>query len=132
MANTVTQRTLVGGGSDKRVIVLTHVVSDGATNETALVVYDNSTFINSVTKGTLEKVWVSGSTCNLTLYWDQTTDAPILTIDPVSGIGLMDYTDFGGVDNPGATGATGDIILATTSFATAGKSFTVIVQVRQD
>lgn len=129
MANTVTQRTLVGSGKDKTIVRHIHIVSDG-TEEAALVVYDNSTLVADVTKGRVTEVYASGSTCVARLEWDQTTDSPIMSIDPSNG-GYWDFRSFGGIDNPAGTGATGDIIL-TTSGLDAGDELTLIIKICQN
>ena len=59
MANTITQTTILGGGSDKRIIRSVHFQSDG-TDET-VVVYNNSDFVGDVSKGNLRQLWMSGS-----------------------------------------------------------------------
>ena len=71
MANTVTQRTLFGGGSSRKVVRLIHIVSDGS-EETDLVIYDNSTLVNNVAKGAVRRVEAWGNSCTCRLEWDQT------------------------------------------------------------
>jgi len=129
MPNTVTQRTLLGSGSDKNIIRLVHVVSDGS-EETDLVVYDNSAFVNDVTKGRLVKAWISGSDCIARLEWDANTDAPAFSFNPSNG-GHWCFKDFGGIDNPGGTGATGDLLL-TTAALDSGDEFTIIFHIAQN
>lgn len=129
MANTVTQRTLVGGGSAKTIVRLINIVSDGS-EETDLVIYDNSTLVNDVTKGNLMEVLASGSSCVCRLEWDQTTDSPIISFDPSNSQRLC-FEKFGGIRNPAGTGATGDIVL-TTSALDAGDEVTLIIRVTQN
>lgn len=129
MANTITQRTLVGAGRDKVIVRLINIVSDG-TEETDLVIYDNSTFVNDVTKGNLMKVVASGSTCQCLLEWDQTTDSPIVAFDPAY-TQKYDFKHVGGVNNPGGAGATGDIVLTTTNLD-AGDVVTILLVVHQN
>ncbi len=129
MPNTVTQRTVMGAGSDRNIIRLIHIVSDG-TEEADLVVYDNSTLIADVTKGSLMEVWLSGSDCVARLEWDQSTDSPAFAGNPSTG-GYWDFTSFGGVGNPGATGATGDLVL-TTSALDSGDELMLIIRIKQE
>lgn len=129
MPNTVTQRTVSGSGTDRNIIRLIHIVSDGS-EETDLVVYDNSTLVNDVTKGTLVEVWISGSDCVARLEWDQTTDSPAFVGNPSTG-GHWDFTQFGGIGNPGGTGATGDLVL-TTSALDAGDELMLILRITQN
>lgn len=111
MPNTVTQRTLLGSGSDKIIVRSIHIVSDGS-EETDLVVYDNSAFVADVSKGRLVSIWASGSDCVARLEWDADTDAPAFVVNPFNG-GHWCFEKFGGIDNPGGTGATGDLVLTT-------------------
>lgn len=128
MPNTVTQRTLLGGVSSRYVVRQITIVSDGS-EETDLVIYDNSAFINNVNKGNLMKLQVSGSSCLLKLEWDATADVPIISIDP-SGHEDMCFEAIGGIPNPGGTGATGDVLLTTTGLD-AGDEVTIIITVKQ-
>lgn len=128
MANTVTQRTLYGSGSDKYIIRAIHIVSDGS-EETDLVIYDNSAFVNSVLRGAVECVTISGSSSVVRLEWDQTADSIILSADPSSGAKYC-FKDFGGITNPGGAGATGDILL-TTANLDAGDEVSIIIKIRQ-
>jgi hypothetical protein len=93
-----------------------HLASDG-TEETALVVYDNSAFKADVTKGKVLQMWIAGSyTGSLVLEWDQTANSPIMVFGKGDG-GHYDFRNFGGIQNPGATGATGDVVLTTRALA---------------
>lgn len=129
MANTVTQRTLFGAGASKYIIRQIHIVSDGS-EETDLVVYDNSAFINDTAKGVLTEVWASGSDCTLRLEWDQTTDSPAFAANPSNG-GYWDFRSFGGIGNPNGTGATGDLLL-TTGGLDSGDEVTLIIKIGQN
>lgn len=128
MANTITQRTIFGGGSDRLIVRLIHIVSDGS-EETDLVVYDNSTLINDVSRGSLLKAVVSGNSCTCRLEWDQTTDSPIASFDPAY-VQKVCYEDIGGIKNPNGTGATGDITL-TTANLDSGDEVTLVLYIRQ-
>lgn len=124
MANTVTQRTIIGGGTEKNVIRTIHINSDGS-EETDLVVYDNSTLVSDVAKGSLMQVWLSGNACTVRLEWDQTTDSPAFAGDPQHG-GHYDFRGFGGITNPNGTGATGDLLLTTAGLDSADEVFIVL------
>jgi hypothetical protein len=129
MANTVTQRTLVGSGADKHIFRLIHIVSDGS-EETDLVVYDNSALCADTSKGVLEEVWASGSTSIMRLEWDQTTDSPAISLDP-SSTNYLDFRPFGGIGNPNGSGATGDLVLTTANLDSADE-VTLILHIRQN
>lgn len=128
MVNTVTQRTIYGGGSSNLVVRSIHIVSDGS-EESDLVIYDNSTLVNDITVGSLVKVQATGSSCIARLEWDASTDVPILSFDP-STSSDMDFSCFGGIRNPGGTGATGDILL-TTANLDAGDEVSLILYIKQ-
>jgi hypothetical protein len=124
MANTVTQRTLSGGGKDKNIIRSIHILSDG-TEETDLVVYDNSAFTADTSKGKLCQVWLSGNAATMRLEWDQDTDAPAFAGDPSNG-NYWDFRGFGGISNPNGTGATGDLLLTTAALDANDEVFLVM------
>lgn len=129
MANTVTQRTLVGSGSDKTIVRLINIVSDGS-EESDLVIYDNSTLVADVSKGRLVELWTSGSSCQCQLEWDQNTDSPAFIFDPASGR-YWNFWSFGGITNPNGTGATGDLLLTTTNLD-AGDVLSIIIKIAQN
>lgn len=129
MANTVTQRTILGSSRDKTIVRHIHIVSDG-TEESDLLVYDNSAFIADTTKGRLTEVWVSGSDCNVRLEWDQNTDSPAIVLNPANG-GYWCFESFGGIGNPNGTGATGDLLLTTTALD-SGDEVSVIIKICQN
>lgn len=124
MTNTVTQRTVSGGGSDKNIIRTIHIASDGS-EETDLIVYDNSTFCNDVTKGNLKQVWLSGNAATMRLEWDQSSDSPAFAGGPENGT-HWDFRGFGGIPNPNGSGATGDLLLTTNSLDSGDEVFLVI------
>lgn len=128
MANTVTQRTLLGAGSDKNIYRLIHIVSDG-TEESDLVIYDNSAFVADTSKGKLMQVHVMGDAAVLRLEWDQTADSPALSLDAANGV-HFDFREFGGISNPNGTGATGDLVLSTADMD-AGDEVTLIIHIKQ-
>lgn len=129
MANTVTQTKVIDAGTGNGwVVKKIEVVSDG-TEETDLVVYDNSDHINVVSVGVLKKIEMNGSDCSVQLEWDQTTDSPIVAFNPSTGQ-TMDFNPIGGFKNPAGTGATGDLLL-TTANLDAGDAFTIILHIWQ-
>ena len=128
MANTVTQRTLTGGGSDKNIYRMVHILSDG-TEETDLIVYNNSDFVSDTSKGNLKQLWVSGDASTIRLEWDQTTDSPAFAMAPL-GPDHVDFRHFGGISNPNGTGATGDLVL-TSADLDSGDELTLILHIDQ-
>ncbi len=131
MANTVVSRTLVGSGKDKRILLLITVTGDGTTQETNTVVYDNSTFINDVSKGNLVSITASGTSCQVSLAWDQTTDSDAFVINP-SASKHHCFKEFGGIGNPNGSGATGDLLMSTLGLSTAGAKFSLLLEIFQN
>jgi hypothetical protein len=128
MANVITQRTAYGDASTKEVVRLITIVSDGS-EETDLVIYDNSTLVNVVSVGSVMEIEAFGSSCQLLFEWDQTTDSPIAAVDPAASPKIC-FRSFAGVKNPNGSGATGDVVL-TTSNLDAGDVVTILLTVDQ-
>lgn len=128
MPNSISQRTVYGTASSREVVRLITIVSDGS-EESDLVIYDNSALVADVTKGSVVEIAASGSSCQLLLEWDQTTDSPIAALDPSASPSLC-FRSFGGIVNPNGTGATGDVVLTTTNLD-AGDVVTILLTVRQ-
>lgn len=111
MANTKVS-TVFGSGSDKNILIHLHIISDGS-EETALVVYDNSALVANVAKGRLVKAEAHGSDCILRLAWDQTTDYTVISMNPINGP-VVDFKEKSRAGiNPNGAGATGDLLLTT-------------------
>jgi adhesin HecA-like repeat protein len=129
MANTITQTTLLGGGADKNIVRRIHIISDGS-EETDLVIYDNSTLVNNVLKGRIDYIYAMGNDCVCRFEWDATTDVPACSVNPATHT-YTDFRQFGGLNNPGGTGATGDLLL-TTNTLDAGDEVTLIIGISQN
>lgn len=128
MVNTVTQKTLFGDATTRKVVRSVHLVSDGS-EETSLVIWDNSAFINNTAKGRLLRVWVMGYfTGPVRLSWDQATDENIISVGQTDD--YLDFRSFGGFRNPNGTTPVGDILLTTTELANLDE-FTLIIEVEQ-
>ena len=128
MVNTVTQKTLFGDANTRKIVRSVNVESDG-TEETDLIIYNNSDFAADVSKGRILRVWMMGSfTGSLFLSWDQTTDETAISLGQQDA--YIDFRSFGGYQNPGATGATGDLFLTTRALANLD-DFTLIVELDQ-
>ena len=128
MPNTIVQTTLFGETNGRRIVRHINIVSDGS-EETDLVIYDNSALIANVNAGVVEKIEVFGSAGLLTFEWDQTTDFAICSMDSATNA-CADFSAFGGIKNPGGAGATGDVVL-TTANLDAGDVVTIILTVIQ-
>lgn len=129
MPNTIQSRTLVGGGASKILVLHRQLTSDGS-EETNYVIYDNSAFVNDVSKGNLMSITAMGASCQLTFSWDQTTDSKAVSINPINSPHKC-FKSIGGIGNPGGTGATGDLLLSTADLD-AGDEVTIILEIYQN
>lgn len=129
MSNTITQRTLYGGGKDRKIVRLINIASDGS-EETDTVIFSNAAFAANTAIGSFLEVEASGSSCQITLEWDQTTDSPICQFDPAYTQKLC-FKDVGGIHNPNGSGATGDVVM-TTANLDAGDVVTIKITIKQD
>ena len=129
MADTVTSTTILDG--DKDFIVQLTNVSD-STGESAVTKVDVSGLTARKSDGAvctgvkLAKVFYSilGFT-KIGLLWDATTDTLCMELNP-SADGILDFSDFGGLQNTSGSGKTGDINLTTTG-ASSGDSYMIIL-----
>lgn len=124
MADTVTSQTLVDG--PKWCVMKFTNLSDG-TGETGVLKVDVSALTPAATTVSIEKIWYSISGMVVTLLWDATADVRIMDL---SGYDDLDFSDFGGLINNAGAGVTGDILF-TTSGATNGDNYTIILKMRK-
>lgn len=128
MANTISQRTVYGGANTKLLVRSIHVISDG-TEETDLVIYDNSAFAADVTKGKVLEIEAHGAyTGSLRFEFDAAADTPITSLG--SNDPKICFRDIGGLTNPGGSGVTGDITLTTTTLANLDQ-FHILIYIDQ-
>lgn len=113
MATTTTITQLTGPITGHGNVNLKVRITEGGSEASNLMVYDNSAFIANVAAGKVRRIYnISGSDCLVTLVWDQTTDSPICAFNP-AGQSCLDFRQTKPIKNPGAAGATGDILLTT-------------------
>lgn len=130
MANTVTTTTVYGGGDSRYVTTLTTILGDGSGQVTDAILYDNSTFVNNVNKGTLVYLDIAGNaSTTLLIEWDQTTDFLAWAGNALYPT-KKKFECFGGIKNPGGTGATGDLLVTTVGLA-AATYITILATIRQ-
>lgn len=127
MADTV-DTIVVFSGTRRRVVRLLNL-SDG-TGETGVIKVDKSALIGpngkEPTKLVIEKIEYAVDGMSVRLYWDHTTDDEIAVL---TGAGFFDWTDSGGLVDPGSAGDTGDILLTTVGH-TAGDSYNITLWLR--
>jgi hypothetical protein len=124
MADTVATQ-VIQDGATKMVVLLTNV-SDG-TGEAAVKKVDASDYL--ATTFTIERIHYATSGMAVRLLFDATTDALAWTI-ATDSVGTFDFTTFGGIPDPKATGFTGDILLTTVGH-TAADTYSIILELRK-
>lgn len=129
MANTVTIRKLFDG--QRHAVLHVYVASDGAAGELAdQVIVDASDLAGAPTELTIEEAWWSLNGFSGRLEFDQTADSPALVLFAGQS-GKMDARPFGGLQDPGGAGGSGDILLITSGFTAAGDEGVIILKVRK-
>lgn len=128
MANTVTQTTLVGSGSDKNIVRRINIISDGS-EETNTVVFACASFGANTAKGRIDQLECIGSDAVCRLSWDQTTDSVAVSVNPAAD-NYIDFRPYGGLKNPNGSGATGDLLLNTANLD-AGDEVTLVIHINQ-
>jgi hypothetical protein len=126
MADTVDTITQFSGKN--RLLVRIANISDG-TGESAVVKVDKSTLTNAYGLEPAKLIVMSIHSMiqgfsSVRLYWDHTTDDELAVLP--SGIAYRDFTEAGGLADPGSTGGTGDIIL-TTAGAVSGATYDILL-----
>lgn len=123
MANTVTSQTLIDG--DRNLVMLFTGLLD-TSNEARVVKVDVSTFVPAATKVSVRKIQYSiSSQLTLILDWDADTD---IRFAALSGQGEIEACSFGGLQNNGGAGVTGDIALTTVGWASGSQSYTLLLE----
>ena len=127
MADALTSQVIQDG--PRNAILKFTNVSDG-TGQTLAVLVDVSTLsadplTKQVCNGvTLQSITYSNVGMGVELFWDATTNIPLLNL-LTDWSDQLDFSDFG-IPNDAAAGKTGDI-LVTTSSATAGDTYTLVL-----
>ena len=128
MADTVSSQTILDG--ERLFIGKFTCISDG-TGETAVVKIDVST-LNPNAFGfacngiKINKIWGANHGLNVRILFDATADT-FAWIIPQNSNYLMDFSSFGGIPSNAGAGVTGDVLFTTTD-ATAGDSYTVVIE----
>ena len=128
MADAVASQTLLDG--ERLFIAKFTNISDG-TGESAVVKIDVSTLnpnaFNLACNGVkINKIWSTTHGMEVRILWDATTDVFAWQI-PQNSNYLMDFSSFGGLQNNGGAGVTGDVLF-TTSDASSGDMYTIVIE----
>lgn len=126
MADTVRADVLIDGG--KNAVVYCTNASDG-TGEAAVVKVDVSALDGAPSTVKIMKVRGACTGMSVDLFFDATANDLALTLPADQPIDL-DFSDMGGLQNPGSSGVTGDI-LATTLGHTAGDAYAFVIEVEK-
>lgn len=128
MADVVTTQIIANG--NRNLIMKFTNESDG-TGETGVKKVDAQSSTIATSQGfvpgvhlKIARITFTVSGGELRMQWD--ASAPT-DIDILAYTGTQDYTFFGGLTNPNATGATGSILFTTVGFV-AGSSYTVVLE----
>ena len=129
MADAVTSTEILDG--DKDLIVRLTNVSDG-TGESAVTKIDVSALAARASDGAactgvkLAKVYYSiMDFSSVLLEWDATSNTLCIELNP-NADGILDFSDFGGLQNTSGSGKTGDIALTTVG-ASNGDTYLIVL-----
>ena len=127
MANTVNITTLAD--SDRNVIVRVYLASDGAEGDlSSQILIDASALTPIPVNLHLRCMNWSFTGFQANLLWDQVPDDPIIHL-PSGFAEEFDFSRFGGIpNNPTVYGYTGDLIITTTGFDTAGDEGSLVIE----
>lgn len=128
MADAVASQTLLDG--ERLFIAKFTNISDG-TGETGVVKIDVSTLapnsFNLACNGVkINKIWSTTHGMEVRILWDATTDV-FAWLVPQNTNYLLDFSSFGGLQNNGGAGVTGDVLF-TTADASSGDMYTIVIE----
>lgn len=127
MANAIATQVIEDGNRDT--IIKWTIVGDGSGDETKTIIFDASAYKIASIDNKLWKIQFSTVGASAILYWDATTDIPLISL-PADHPQEFDFSEYGGIPNNGGAGRTGDILI-TTSGLGAGEHMTIILYVKE-
>lgn len=123
MANTVTTQTLLDG--DRNLVILLTGVLD-TSNEARTIKVDVSTYAPACTKVSIKTIrHLISPGLIVSLDWDATTPVRFAAL---TGYDEIEAEHFGGFQNNGGAGVTGDIYLTTAGWASGSLAYTIILE----
>lgn len=122
MADTVTSQTLASGS---RVVAMSFTNNSDGTGESAVQKVDISGLSGTPTAVEINRVWYSTSGMSVLIAFDHTTDDTVLLL---SGDGMIDFREYGGLKDPASSGGTGDIVFTTVGH-TLGDTYTIVLEI---
>ena len=128
MADAVASQTLLDG--ERLFIAKFTNISDG-TGESAVTKIDVSTLarnsFNLACNGVkINKIWATTHGMEVRILWDASTDV-FAWLVPQNTNYLLDFSSFGGLQNNGGTGVTGNVLF-TTADASAGDMYSIVLE----
>lgn len=123
MADAVASQTLMDG--PRNAVMKFTNISDG-TGESAVLKVDVSALSGSPSEVKINRITFTTVGMSVALYWDATTDVPIVTL-PADFSEELDFCQFGGLINNAGTGVTGDIVLTTLGHS-SGDSYSIVLE----
>lgn len=121
MADTVTSQVNFSG-TNKYVATFTNT-SDG-TGESDVAKINISGLAGAPIKVKINKIWYDISGMAVEMSFDHDANDTVLVLGDQ---GFLDFTSFGGIQDPASTGGTGDVLF-TTIGETANDTYTIIVE----
>jgi hypothetical protein len=127
MANTISRQTIIDGS--RQLVVKIYLESDGSSGElTDYVLIDASTYSPPFTDWKIISLNSNLVGFTAKLKWDATTDVPFATLpDYDVNYSHQEFDDIMGFPNNAGTGRTGDLLISTSGFATAGDYGTIVI-----
>tara|TARA_R110000868_G_scaffold333250_1_gene594075 strand:+ start:995 stop:1387 length:393 start_codon:yes stop_codon:yes gene_type:complete len=123
MANTVTTQTILDG--DRNLVLLLTGVLD-TSDEARVIKVDVSSFVPAPTRIRVDRIRhsISGQ-LSVILDWDASTPVRFAAL---TGQGEVDARKFGGLQDNGGAGRTGDIYLTTVGWASGSQTYTIVLE----
>lgn len=134
MANTTTKSVMIDG--PRMYAVHIYLASDGAAGELSDYIAVDVSALQAVIPGQacdhvrVHRVYGLMSGFSLTLEFDATTDQAFMTF-PDGVFTFLDVAPYGGIEDPEASGSTGDIVATTSGFTAAGDVGYLVIEVEK-
>jgi hypothetical protein len=128
MADTVATQVLADG--PRNAVVLLTNVSD-ATGETAVTKVDVSTLSGAPASVRIDSITYAASGFGVDLFWDATADGLAFHV-PAGTEGCVEFGQVGGLQNPKASGFTGDIKLSTVGTNAATNRYSLLLRMTKN
>jgi hypothetical protein len=110
MANTIISKTIQDG--KRNTIIKIDIVGDGSGEESAVKIFDASTFLNTTVNKKVNRIQYALNGFSAKLLWDNGSNGK-----PLLSLVTDHYSDFefdGGLSNTDITNRTGNILITTT------------------